>query len=208
MSHPSPLPLLVLHTLRLKGFADVPVLAASAGVEPVSVELTLGELHARGFVHLPGSGSLGWALTRDGRAENDRLLRLELELVGARPHIDAAYRRFLPVNHELRVLCTDWQVRGDALNDHADRDYDDEVVGRLAALHRRARPICTELSARLARFGGYERRLAAALAKVRDGDGAWFTQPLIDSYHTVWFELHEDLLATLGIDRAAEASRP
>ena len=27
---------------------------------------------------------------------------------------------------------------------------------------------------------------------------------MIDSYHTVWFELHEDLLATLGLERAAE----
>jgi len=26
----------------------------------------------------------------------------------------------------------------------------------------------------------------------------------MSSYHTVWFELHEDLLATLGIDRASE----
>lgn len=206
MSHPSPLPLLVLHCLRLKGFADVPALAASSGAEAVSVELTLGELLGRGFVHLPGSGALGWALTRDGRAENERLLRLELELVGARPHIEAAYRRFVPVNQELRELCTDWQVRGDTLNDHADLDYDESVIAGLAALHRRARPICVELSARLSRFAGYERRLAVALEKVRDGDGGWFTQPLIDSYHTVWFELHEDLLATLGIDRTAEAS--
>ncbi|MDQ1375434.1 MAG: hypothetical protein QOJ09_2772, partial [Actinomycetota bacterium] len=28
--------------------------------------------------------------------------------------------------------------------------------------------------------------------------------PLIDSYHTVWFELHEDLLSTLGIERGSE----
>jgi hypothetical protein len=27
---------------------------------------------------------------------------------------------------------------------------------------------------------------------------------MIESYHTVWFELHEDLLATLGIQRAGE----
>lgn len=206
MSHPSPLPLLVLHTLRLKGFADVAVLSASSGAEAVSVELTLGELHGRRLVHLPGSGVLGWALTREGRAENERLLGLELELVGARSHIQAAYRRFLGLNHDLRSLCTDWQVRGDTLNDHADPDYDDGVISRLVEIHRRARPICVELSSQLARFGGYERRLAAAVDKVLDGDGGWFTQPLIDSYHTVWFELHEDLLATLGIDRAAEAS--
>jgi hypothetical protein len=29
---------------------------------------------------------------------------------------------------------------------------------------------------------------------------------MIDSYHTVWFQLHEDLLNTLGIDRATEGS--
>jgi hypothetical protein len=41
------------------------------------------------------------------------------------------------------------------------------------------------------------------------GDRDWFTKPTIDSYHTVWFELHEDLLATLGIDRISErASEP
>ena len=30
------------------------------------------------------------------------------------------------------------------------------------------------------------------------------TKPMIDSYHSVWFELHEDLLATLGIERGSE----
>jgi hypothetical protein len=29
---------------------------------------------------------------------------------------------------------------------------------------------------------------------------------MIDSYHTVWFELHEDLLSTLGIERSKEGS--
>ena len=29
---------------------------------------------------------------------------------------------------------------------------------------------------------------------MRAGDSDWFTKPMIASYHTVWFELHEDLL--------------
>jgi hypothetical protein len=40
---------------------------------------------------------------------------------------------------------------------------------------------------------------------VLEGQPEWFTKPVIDSYHTVWFELHEDLLCTLGIERASEA---
>jgi hypothetical protein len=39
---------------------------------------------------------------------------------------------------------------------------------------------------------------------VQGGDLDWFTRPMIESYHTVWFELHENLLATLGIQRAME----
>src|SRR5690606_27907548 len=110
-------------------------------------------------------------------------------------------------NAELRAICTDWQVRGDALNDHTDHDHDERVIRRLVGLHRRARAVCRDLDAHLSRFGRYEGRLATARDKVLDGDGGWFTQPLIDSYHTVWFELHEDLLATLGIDRSAETTR-
>ena len=45
-----------------------------------------------------------------------------------------------------------------------------------------------------------------ALGKVQGGDHDWFTKPMIASYHTVWFELHEDLLATLGIERSSESA--
>ncbi len=47
--------------------------------------------------------------------------------------------------------------------------------------------------------------LSAALARVRTGDSQWFTSPAVESYHTVWFELHEDLLQTLGINRSDES---
>ena len=37
-----------------------------------------------------------------------------------------------------------------------------------------------------------------------EGDTEWITSPSIDSYHTVWMQLHEDLLLALGRDRATE----
>ena len=70
-------------------------------------------------------------------------------------------------------------------------------------------PVVADLAEALGRFGGYGPRLAGALAKVQGGDVDWFTKPTIDSYHTVWFELHENLLATLGIERLrAEPTDP
>ena len=58
----------------------------------------------------------------------------------------------------------------------------------------------------LSRFDNYPSRFASALEKVLSGDLDWLTKPIMPSYHTVWFELHEDLLATLGINRASEGS--
>ena len=54
---------------------------------------------------------------------------------------------------------------------------------------------------------GLEPGDAEALRRVRAGEHDWFTKPVIESYHTVWFELHEDLLASLGLDRSSEAAR-
>ena len=54
------------------------------------------------------------------------------------------------------------------------------------------------------RFGAYRERLRAARRLVDDGDHEWLTSPRIDSYHTVWMQLHEDLLLALGKERASE----
>ena len=51
----------------------------------------------------------------------------------------------------------------------------------------------------------YGPRLRRAVERVEAGDGEWFTKPSLPSYHSVWFELHEDLLSTLGLDRSAES---
>jgi hypothetical protein len=74
----------------------------------------------------------------------------------------------------------------------------------MAEIDSAIQPVCAALAAVLERFDGYGERFATALDRVRGGDLDWFTKPMIDSYHTVWFELHENLLATLGIQRAKE----
>ena len=58
---------------------------------------------------------------------------------------------------------------------------------------------------RLRRFDGYAERYSAALAKVGTGQRRWVDAPEVASCHTVWIQLHEDLLATLGIPRGSDA---
>ena len=126
-----------------------------------------------------------------------------------RPAIQAAYERFLDINADLLAICTAWQLRDvggeQVINDHTEAAHDAAVIDQLVELDAKVQPICTDLGAELDRFGSYGRRLGQALTNVRAGDVDWFTKPMIASYHTVWFELHEDLLATLGIERSSEA---
>ena len=145
-----------------------------------------------------------------GRAEGQRRAATELDTAGARSIVDAAYRNFLEQNRALLQLCTDWQLRGDpgenTPNDHLDAAYDAGVIARLVEIDAAIQPVGARLAEALERFGGYGERLAHAVEQVQAGEKDWFTKPIIDSYHTVWFELHENLLATLGIERGKETS--
>ena len=56
----------------------------------------------------------------------------------------------------------------------------------------------------LPRFEVYPRRLQRAVTLVGDGDHSMVAAPVKDSYHTVWFELHEELIILAGRNRADE----
>lgn len=198
---------LVLHTLRLKMFAATDVIASTTGVASSKVTATLGRLAEGGLARHREGAITGWQLTPDGKARHTEALAAETTSdPGGRAVIDAEYRRFLGLNGELLAVCTDWQLRDGDVNDHSDATYDKAVITRLGAIDDGVQPICAALTATLARFGRYGPRLAAAMSKLEAGAGEWFAKPMIDSYHTVWFELHEDLLVTLGLERSKEGA--
>jgi len=196
--------LVVLHALRCVGFADLPRLAAATGLDPADVESELIDLAVAGQVTRTAGAFGGWGLTEAGRAADAERIAAELDAAGARPAVAGAYDRFLVLNPELLDLCTAWQLRSAdgtlTPNDHTDAGYDARVLDRFTDFDRRAEAVCAELAAALPRFGRYRVRLAGALARARSGELDFLTDNLA-SYHIVWFQLHEDLLATLGIPR-------
>ena len=56
----------------------------------------------------------------------------------------------------------------------------------------------------LAALADYRSRLSSALEQARAGDGRYVASPRVDSYHGIWFELHEDLIGLAGRTREAE----
>ena len=139
-------------------------------------------------------------LTDAGRTRLAELLAEERATVD-RDAADGVYERFLLVNGGVKPLISQWQLTRDA----AGPDEMAAVLDRLDDLHRQVLPVIAEASELVARVGSYADRLDAALRRARDGDMSWLTRPMVDSYHTVWFELHEELIGLAGRTRATEA---
>jgi len=200
--------LLVLHGVRLKGVASAEAIAFAAGVDVAVVARQLDELASLGLVVRREGLLTGWQLTAAGRVEHERLLAGELADAGARPAVESGYDRFRTLNPGVLDACSRWQVRelsGRLVrNDHADPSYDEKVLNDLADALTEARPLGDRLAGALERFGPYAPQLEDALDKARAGERDYVTKPVIPSFHTVWFEMHEDLLVTLGLDRTSE----
>jgi len=196
--------------VRLLGVADGGKAAIRYGLDTDEVSELLMDFEAYGWVsRAEFGGSGGWTLTATGKSENERQLAAELAACGAADEAVRVHAAFLPLNARFQETATRWQVHpvpGDpmALNDHTDLRWDDRVIDALGSVARRLAPLCADLSAVLARFDGYAERYTAALSRVERGEQRWVDAVGIDSCHVVWMQLHEDLLATLGIERGQE----
>ena len=197
MSRRTPPDLRVLHAVRTTGYADTRRIADRAGLPTAEASEHLLDLQARGWVTRYAAGD-GWSLTEAGKAEGERAVAAELDAAGARDAVEDVHRDFLPLNDAVAGACTAWQLGelglGDGPADLAATRAD--LAGPAAALAG----LEDRLTRHLARFAGYHARFAAALAAAAD-DPAWITATDRDSCHRVWFELHEDLIATLGLTR-------
>jgi hypothetical protein len=206
----SPPRLLALHGIRLHGRAEADQVAEYMGADVRSITDALADLEAHGMVDHRVGRFPGFGLTPAGRAEGERLLAEELDGHGLRRHVEAAYDEFLAYNRQMLTICTMWQLRtvdgATVANDHTDEFHDRSVVEALDSLDHHMRPVLAALCDGLERFAGHEARLRYALDRVLAGEHDWLTKPMFPSYHSCWFELHEDLLATLGRERTTEGS--
>jgi len=207
MGRRSPIELLTLHAVRLLGVAESEAVAARYGLDRETTSELLLDFEAVGWVrHSRFAGMGGWSLTDTGRRAGEQMLCDEVNASDTRPVIEAAHAGFEPLNARFQEAVTRWQLRpssGDplAVNDHTDFRWDDRVIADLGSLVRKVVPLCDQLSDALARFDGYAGRLETAVALARDGEVRWIDEVGLDSCHAIWFELHEDLLASTGRSR-------
>jgi hypothetical protein len=115
------------------------------------------------------------------------------------------YEQFEVINVELKSVITSWQMIEIAgalvANDHTDKSYDSNIIDCLGELHERFESILVGITKFIPRFVFYQEKLLAALESAEDGEIQWVSDAKIESYHTIWFEMHEDLLRVVGRER-------
>jgi len=193
----------LLRTLTVKGYCDAAGAAVALGCPPEHAAALLEALTADG---LAGASAGSCRLTAAGREAGAALIAADTAAWGAE-RASAALDAFVPLDRRMKAVVTSWQMRGEGvLNDHTDAAYDASVLAALAALHEDAGAWLTSLAARLPRLARYGERLSVAAAAAGAGDGRFIASPRVDSYHGVWFELHEDLILLAGRTREGEVS--
>jgi hypothetical protein len=193
---------LVSHGLAIKKHATPEAVASILGLDVNDVRATLGRLVEAGrVVEAQGKYLLAPAARMALDTEYSRLY----EDVRANSVFALGYEEFGRLNATLKKLITEWQtvdVRGDRVpNDHSNKDYDEKLIDRLGNLHERAELALDRLASALPRFSIYRDKLGAALERAENGEIAWVSDTKIESYHTLWFELHEDLLRLMRRER-------
>jgi hypothetical protein len=193
---------LVMHGLAVKKHGTPEAIAGLLGLDPNEVKTVIGRLvEAKRAVEVRGK----YLLTPPARMALDSDYSHIYADLRADTQFKAGYESFERLNGALKQLITDWQTVGIGServpNDHSNKDYDRKIIDRIGELHERAEVVLAQLASALPRMRVYGEKLLQALEKAEDGAIAWVSDPKIDSYHTLWFELHEDLLRLMGRER-------
>jgi pyruvate,orthophosphate dikinase len=192
--------------LAIRGIVSAGELAVIASCETETADALLGHLEKD---ELAQPAARGHRLTDKGTAHALSMWVEHHDRLAASEAPAALLDEFDAVNFNLKSSLTAWQIRSvngtDVPNDHQDEAYDAAVLDRLGGVH-------AEVDAWLGHrrdtwlLEHFRARLARAFGRVREGDHAWLTSPRLDSYHSVWFELHEHLIRLAGRTRVEEAT--
>jgi pyruvate,orthophosphate dikinase len=196
----------VMRALALLGFATIERVAATVAASPEAVNKIIETLPQ---AHI-GKAPRGLHVTAEGRVWLLGQLKAERDRID-RGAAEKLYQEFMGLDTRFKQLVTDWQIKtidGKRVpNDHADASYDAAIRAELAEFHQATAALLPDIVALRSRLRPFATRFARAANAIAAGDGTMIASPLKDSYHTIWFELHEELIHLAGRDRATEEAK-
>ncbi|HET7030252.1 MAG TPA: pyruvate, phosphate dikinase [Candidatus Limnocylindrales bacterium] len=197
----------VIRRLSTKGFGTGQTIADALLADGAIVGKLLDQLVVDG---LAATVAGAYRLTDAGKDRAAELLGADRSAWGG-DAAGEALDAFVALDRRMKDAVTAWQLRppasGDGepqVNDHSDADYDAKVLATLEQIGVDADVWLAPLETQSRRLNGYRPRLARALELVKGGDQRYVASPRVDSFHGIWFELHEDLIQLAGRTRADE----
>jgi pyruvate,orthophosphate dikinase len=196
----------VIRRLSTKGFGTGATIADALLADPEVVGKLLDQLVVDGVAATVAGA---YRLTDAGKERAAELLAADRSAWGTEA-AGGALDGFVALDKRMKDAVTAWQLRraaGDGepeVNDHSDAEYDAGVLAALEQIGADADEWLAPLETRSRRLAGYRSRLARALELAHGGDQRYVASPRVDSFHGIWFELHEDLIQLAGRTRADE----
>lgn len=180
----------ILHYLSMEGLAETDQIAEDLDLSRAQIEEVLEDLNQKELVEHEGF----WYLNDAGESHLNELLRDRFS-PEAITELETRYSDFESLDIEFKDLANAWQ-------NSKTNDEQQALIEDLEAFHSETRGFFEEFSDEI--FDEYRRyleELDTALQRLNTGDSDYFTGTEVDSYHTVWFRLHDDLMRTLDKDR-------
>lgn len=186
----------LLTVLRVKGASTVAQLSGALSLQESEARKLAADATAFGLAEWTGASSSHLRETKRGRDSWE----------AARTELSPEARRILRKGLEAFVRL-DWPCKALIARMQESMRYGDgprwHDLVELARLERAAAEILKNVSAIGRRFTGYGDRLKVARLMLERGDRRFLAGAEVDSFHNVWFELHEDFLLTLNLPRGA-----
>src|SRR6185295_16860477 len=111
MAHESEPDLLVLHALRLKGFAEPADVSDATNLAESEAGEKLIAFRDRELVKRRDGRVSGFLLLPAGKELHATLLEADLAMANCLSQIESCYAAFLAHNETFKQLCGDWQLR-------------------------------------------------------------------------------------------------
>jgi len=172
------------------------------GLSENELRLILKNLSQEGLIRRTNSE---WEIEESGeemiKSYRERLLRES----GRSEEFMKYCEEFERLNKEFKELVTRWQLKDEGgmlvPNDHSDPDYDFKIIEQLSVVHEKTMNVLKKICEIVPAFKIYAKRLENALNLLMNGNLEYMVDKSKESYHEVWFELHESLLKISGMKR-------
>ncbi len=198
---------LVLNYLDIfRSIMDIDPVQRSTGFGSEEIVTCLSKFEEEGMAGKElYEGRERWKITPTGEKIANSYRQSLLAGTGQKEAITKKFEQFETFfNVKLKELITNWQMKivegVPVLNDHSDSEYDSVLLKQIFDLHINVIKTLEELTSAIPILKNYIGRLDFAIAKLRKSDLDYLTKNK-DSYHNVWFELHESILKLWGRER-------